>query len=226
MASRSLPVTAISTRLWPDESCREPYFIAFSIRFSATRVSSSRSPVTIKGPSALSAKLTRISCASGARLSTTWRVTRQRSTMPSGRKCCFCSMRDKESKSSINRDIRWPCSRIIGRNFSRALGSSLAEPCRVSTKPSIEASGVRNSWLALAIKSTRILSTRRCSVKSRKVIKVAKTFPASSLNGATQTSKRRSTGTRSLHCTLCACPPAIARRRASMTVGARIARTK
>ena len=44
-------------------------------------------------------------------------------------------------------------------------------------KPSIEASGVRNSWLALAMKSTRMRSSRRCSVRSRKVSSVAATAP-------------------------------------------------
>jgi hypothetical protein len=44
---------------------------------------------------------------------------------------------------------------------------------------------------------------------------------ASVASGATQTSNSRSTGTRSLHCTVSASPLAITRRRASMTSGAR-----
>ena len=42
---------------------------------------------------------------------------------------------------------------MMPRNFSRAASSSFAGPCSVSMKPSTEASGVRNSWLALATKS-------------------------------------------------------------------------
>ena len=60
----------------------------------------------------------------------------------------------------MSRAMRRPCSRMMARNRSRALASSRAEPCSVSMKPSSEASGVRNSWLALAMKSTRMRSTR------------------------------------------------------------------
>ncbi len=115
---------------------------------------------------------------------------------------------------------------MMARNLSRARGSSRAEPCSVSTKPSIEASGVRNSWLALAMKSARMRSTRRDSVKSRSVSKVATTWPDPAASGATQTSKRRSIGTRSLHSTVSASPFAMTRRNASMTSGVRKARTK
>ena len=45
-------------------------------------------------------------------------------------------------------------------------------------KPTSEASGVRNSWLALAMKSTRSRSTRRASVWSRKVMQRRHDFAA------------------------------------------------
>ena len=54
--------------------------------------------------------------------------------------------------------------------------------------PSSEASGVRSSWLALAMKSTRSRSTRRISVRSRSVISAASTSPSGAASGATQTS--------------------------------------
>ena len=56
---------------------------------------------------------------------------------------------------------------MISRNASRAFGSCLAGPRRVSMKPWIEASGVLISWLALATKSERIRSIITCSVCSR-----------------------------------------------------------
>ena len=63
--------------------------------------------------------------------------------------------RFRDSKSLINRPMRSACSPMISRNFSRARASSLAGPRRVSMKPANEASGVFNSWLALATKSER-----------------------------------------------------------------------
>ncbi len=57
---------------------------------------------------------------------------------------------------------------MMARNFCRASGSSRAGPCSVSTKPRSDASGVRSSWLALAMKSARIWARRSCSVRSRK----------------------------------------------------------
>ena len=120
--------------------------------------------------------------------------------------------------------MRRPCSRMMTRNLSRALASSCAEPCSVSMKPSIEASGVRNSWLALAMKSTRMRSSRRCSVRSRSVSRAAATAPGAASSGATQTSNRRSIGTRSLHGAVSASPVASTRRIASMTSGLRSAR--
>ena len=121
--------------------------------------------------------------------------------------------------------MRRPCSRMMARNFSRARASSRAGPCNVSTKPSSEARGVRNSWLALAMKSTRMRSTRRASVRSRRVSSAAPISPVEAGSGATQTSNRRSTGTRSLHSTVSALPFAITRRRLSRTSGARRAST-
>ena len=55
---------------------------------------------------------------------------------------------------------------------------------------------------------------------------VATTSPFDVASGATVTSNSRSTGTRSLHCTVSASPLAITRRRASMTSGARKPSTK
>ena len=60
----------------------------------------------------------------------------------------------------------WFC--MICRKWSRAAGSSRAGPRNVSTKPAIEASGVRISWLALAMKSARMRSMRRVSLWSLK----------------------------------------------------------
>ena len=58
---------------------------------------------------------------------------------------------------------------ISRRKRSRATASSRAGPCSVSTKARSEASGVRSSWLALAMKSARICTSLSCSVRSRKV---------------------------------------------------------
>ncbi len=77
-------------------------------------------------------------------------------------------MRDNDSKSSMSRVIRCACWRMMSRKRSRAAGSLRAGPCRVSTKPSSDASGVRSSWLALATKSVRMASRRRADVRSRK----------------------------------------------------------
>ena len=141
----------------------------------------------------------------------------------SGRTCRLCSIRESDSRSSTRRAIRRACSAMMARKRLRARGSSRAGPCRVSTKPSSDARGVRSSWLALATKSARIRSTRRDSVRSRKVITTA---GASSgrRRGATVTSKARSTGTRSRQATVSIRPEAPTRRIASRMSGSRNAR--
>ena len=53
----------------------------------------------------------------------------------------------------MSRVIRSACNAINFRKRVRALASSRAGPCSVSTKARREASGVRSSWLALAMKS-------------------------------------------------------------------------
>ena len=60
----------------------------------------------------------------------------------------------------------WFC--MIWRNCSRAFGSFRAGPRKVSMNPAMEASGVRSSWLALAMKSARMRSMRRISLWSLK----------------------------------------------------------
>ena len=80
------------------------------------------------------------------------------------------SMRESDSRSSTRRAMRAASSAMISRNCSRAFGSCLAGPRRVSMKPWIEASGVLISWLALATKSERIRSIITCSVCSRSAI--------------------------------------------------------
>ena len=147
-----------------------PYLSAFSIRFSNTRISSSRSPGTINAAEGLVIEIsTPRSFASVCSASTTCRTTDRRSTGLSGRKCALSSIRESESRSSISRAMRVACDSIILRKRARAAGSSRAEPFNVSMKPEKAASGVRNSWLALATKSARISSTRRKGDRSRNV---------------------------------------------------------
>ena len=55
---------------------------------------------------------------------------------------------------------------MMSRKRSRACASSRAWPRSVSMKPETAASGVRNSWLALATKSARICSARLIAVRS------------------------------------------------------------
>src|SRR5690606_20810859 len=76
-------------------------------------------------------------------------------------------IRGSDKRSSISRAIRRVCECMICKNWSCAFASFLAGPRSVSIKPEIEASGVRNSWLALAIKSARMRSIRRASLWSR-----------------------------------------------------------
>ncbi len=118
----------------------------------------------------------------------------------------------------------WPC--MMARNFSRAAESSLAEPCSVSMKPSSAASGVRSSWLALAMKSARISSTRRNGVRSLKVIRMMSeppSAPVASRTGVTNASNQRSSGTRSKNSTRCGSRRLVARRIASTSSGMRSA---
>ena len=155
------------------------YFSAFSIRFSNTRINSSRSPSTSSRSAAACTLIsTSRSRASVCRLSATWRMMPTRSTGLSGRRCALSSMRESDSRSSISRAMRVACACMIGRKRSRAAVSSRAEPCRVSMKPDSAASGVRSSWLALATKSARISSTRRSGVRSWNAISTRPRRPA------------------------------------------------
>ena len=86
-------------------------------------------------------------------------------------------------------------------------------------KPITEASGVRNSWLTLAMKSERMRSTRRASVVSRRVI--MQSLPSARVRGARCTSNTRSTGTRSRQLTHWAPASASTRVAASSTSGER-----
>ncbi len=133
-------------------------------------------------------------------------------------------MRDSDSRSSISRAMRVACPCMMARNFSRAARSSLAGPCKVSMKPSSAASGVRNSWLALAMKSARISSTRRSGVRSLNVISRMSERPSptfASFTGVTKASNQRSSGTRSKNSTRCGVRLAVARRIASTSSGMR-----
>ena len=91
-------------------------------------------------------------------------------------------------------------------------------------KPSKAASGVRNSWLALAMKSARISSTRRSGVRSLKVISSRSEGPPSppaSRTGRTKASYQRSRGTRSKNSTRCGSRLLLARRMALTSSGMR-----
>ena len=115
-------------------------------------------------------------------------------------------MRDSDSRSSISRAMRVACPCMMARNFSRAAGSSLAVPCSVSMKPSSAASGVRSSWLALAMKSARISSTRRSGreiVERHQQNVGARVADVASRTGVTKASNQRSSGTRSKNSTRC-----------------------
>ena len=78
------------------------------------------------------------------------------------------------------------------------LGILPGRPLQVSMKPDSAASGVRNSWLALATKSARISSTRRSGVWSWNVISMHLSVPPNSVGtdtGMMMSSIQRSTGT-------------------------------
>ena len=94
-------------------------------------------------------------------------------------------------------------------------------------KPDSAASGVRNSWLALATKSARISSTRRSGVRSSRVTSTSRVGGCSAgrrnATGTTIASYQRSSGTRSMNSTRCGTSLAIARRIASSTSGTRSA---
>jgi hypothetical protein len=176
-------------------------------------MSSSRSPRTIKGSSgALTLTAMPRSLATVCKVSMTCRMIACSSTGVSGRMCSFNSMRESESKSSISRAMRRACPSMMPRKRSRAEGSSRAGPCSVSMKPDNAASGVRSSWLALATKSTRICSTRRYGVRSRKVSskRGVRAFPADSAVGVTCTSYQRSTGFACENSACCGLPVATA----------------
>ena len=98
-------------------------------------------------------------------------------TAACGLTCALNSIRDSESRSSIKRAMRVACARMIPRKRVRAASSLRAGPCSVSMKPDNAASGVRNSWLALATKSARISSTRRSGVRSWNVSNTGRSPP-------------------------------------------------
>ncbi|MNT31756.1 hypothetical protein D3C72_1676050 [compost metagenome] len=77
--------------------------------------------------------------------STTSEAARARSTRPKGAMCSFSSIRLSDSRSATSRPMRSAWMAMMSRNLSRALGSSLAWPFRVSMKPDREARGVRSS---------------------------------------------------------------------------------
>ena len=110
-------------------------------------------------------------------------------------------MRESDRRSSTRRAIRVACPPMIARNRSRASASSRAGPRKVSIKPAKVASGVRSSWLALAMKSARICSARFNSVTSCKL----STTTAPSAEGWSMRAKRarnwRSTGIVSVNST-------------------------
>src|SRR6267378_1797247 len=77
------------------------------------------------------------------------------------------SSRDRSSSSRVSRESRSACRAIISTK-PRAAGSSISPlESSVSTAPVMAATGVRSSWLALAMKSRRTPSSRFSSVRSR-----------------------------------------------------------
>src|SRR5229473_1853385 len=90
------------------------------------------------------------------------------STGPISRWNSPVSSRDRSSNSRVSRESRSACRAIISTK-PRAAGSSIWPlGSRVSTAPVMAATGVRSSWLALAMKSRRTPSSRFSSVRSRK----------------------------------------------------------
>ncbi len=133
--------------------------------------------------------------ARSSRVSAIWRSNGLSATRSFGITCSFSSIRDSDIRSSTSRAMREACPCMIARNLSRASASSRAGPRNVSMKPIKVASGVRSSWLALAMKSARICSARFNSVMSCRV----NTATAPSGDGWSMRAKRarswRSTGT-------------------------------
>ena len=106
-----------------------PYFSAFSIRFSNSRNSSSRSPAITTGVSGRSMSIaTWRSRASGSSPSTTCRMIGTISTSVSGRTWADSSTRDSDNRSSISRAIRvaWAC--MMPRKALARLGVVLGRP--------------------------------------------------------------------------------------------------
>ena len=90
------------------------------------------------------------------------------STGPSSTWNSPLSRRDRSSSSRVRRERRSAWRAIISTN-PRAAGSSIFPlESSVSTAPVMAETGVRSSWLALAMKSRRTLSSLFASVKSRK----------------------------------------------------------
>src|SRR6266851_1959525 len=91
------------------------------------------------------------------------------STGPSSTWNSPVSRRDRSSSSRVRRESRSAWRAIISTN-PRAGGSSICPlESSVSTAPVMAATGVRSSWLALAMKSRRTLSRRFSSVRSRRI---------------------------------------------------------
>ena len=76
------------------------------------------------------------------------------------------SMRDRSSRSSTIRCIRWVLARIVWVNCARCAWGSVSSRS-VSAKPLTTVRGVRNSCDTLATKSRRTVSRRRIGVTSR-----------------------------------------------------------
>src|SRR5258705_8112618 len=78
------------------------------------------------------------------------------------------SRRERSRRSRVSRASRSAWRAIISTNPFASGAGFTAPPSNVSTAPEIAATGVRSSWLALAMKSRRTLSMRFSSVRSRR----------------------------------------------------------
>ena len=148
-----------------------PYLSAFSIRFSNTRSSSSRSPSTISGSAGASTSTSTLAVAR-QRLQAVDHLADDgdeidRRVGPQMR--VELDARQRQQVVDQPRHARGLRLHDAEEALARR-GSSRAGPCSVSMKPDSAASGVRSSWLALATKSARISSTRRSGVRSWNVI--------------------------------------------------------
>ena len=92
-------------------------------------------------------------------------------------------------------------------------------------KPDSEASGVRSSWLALARKSARVRSTRRCSVSSRNTNSAWPSPVAARVSGRASTRNHRGWAPPTSKIAVDSTPPNSASSAASSTAGSRTAVT-